>query len=254
MLVLSNGAFKSGSTWLFNILTMLKSFDWPDERYLTKGNAKHPAIAEPMLKTYLNTGDFASRDVISKNHLGKPEHRDLLLGNDSVRVICMTRDSRDVIVSAYYHHLRKTRTERSFSQFYWEFGRELLPDLTQYAQTWAEPHPHLTTTTFESLKADFGTEVRRIAGLLGLQLEAAQIDKLKGQTDISSLREKYEDAPSHRSGDIDFFRKGEIGDWQNHFDDKILKDHDRICREGLSALDTHILIRRAKRKVRRMFS
>ena len=47
MLVISNGAFKCGSTWLFNILTSLQEFAWPENEFLTKGNAKHPAIAAP---------------------------------------------------------------------------------------------------------------------------------------------------------------------------------------------------------------
>ncbi|GAB4394852.1 MAG: hypothetical protein Tsb0032_23830 [Kiloniellaceae bacterium] len=251
MLVVSNGAFKCGSTWLFNILMALQKLEWPEAEYLTKGNAKHPAIAARNLGDYLAKGDYESRDVISKNHLEKPEHREMLLARGAVRVFCMTRDSRDVIVSAYYHDMRKKRFDGSFAQYYWEEGRTILPRLMLYRSTWAAPHPQVETTTFEALKSDFAGEVTRIATLLGLSPDAAMIEKVHQETSLGALREKYQDAPSHRTAEADFFRKGETGDWRNHFDDKILADHDRICRKGISPLDRHLLLNRVKQKIRR---
>lgn len=254
MLVVSNGAFKCGSTWLFNVLTSLQKFEWPEPDFLTKGNAKHPAIAEPQLQRYMAEGSFESRDVISKNHLDKPEHRALLLSSKAVRVVCMTRDSRDVIVSAYYHDQRKKLFDGSFADYYWQEGRTILPRLTRYQQTWAEPHAQKTATTFEALKTDFEAEVVRIAELLGLSADAATVEKIHQETSLDSLREKYQDAPSHRTAEADFFRKGEMGDWRNHFDDKILADHDRICRDGISPLDRRLLMNRFKQKIRRTFA
>ncbi len=251
MLVISNGAFKCGSTWLFNILTSLQEFAWPENEFLTKGNAKHPAIAAPMLETYLARGDFESRNVISKNHLEKPEHRALLLANKSVRVFCMTRDSRDVIVSAYYHDLRQHKFAGSFAKYYWEEGRTILPKLTLYHSTWDAPHAQMTGTSFEALKTDFSGEVARIAGMLGLSPGAAEIERIREETSLDSLREKYQDAPSHRTAEADFFRKGEMGDWRNHFDDKMTADHDQVWRKGISALDRHHLMTRVKQKIRR---
>ena len=254
MLVISNGAFKCGSTWLYNILTGLRDFATPESDFITGGNAKHPSIAEPKLAAYLATNAFDSRNVISKNHLDKPEHRALLLDQRSVRVICMTRDSRDVIVSAYYHDQRKKRFDGSFAQYYWQKGRMLLPRLTQYQRTWSEPHTQMTSTTFEALKADFHGEVSRIAALIDVPVNGEAIERIREETDIGSLREKYRDAPSHRTAEGDFFRKGEIGDWRNHFDERILADHDRVCRRGISPLDRHHLLAKAKHKIRRAFA
>lgn len=254
MLILSNGAFKCGSTWLFNILTSLQKCEWPEAEFLTKGNAKHPAIAEPQLAHYLAKGNYKSHDVISKNHLDKPEHRALLLSNKAVRVVCMTRDSRDVIVSAYYHDLRKHRFDGTFTQYYWEEGRAILPRLMRYRSTWAAPHAQMTATSFEALKADFQSEVVRIAALLDLSPDAAAIERIRQETSLDALREKYQDAPSHRTQEADFFRKGETGDWRNHFDDKTLADHDRVCSKGISPLDRHYLLTRVKQKIRRVLA
>ena len=254
MLVISNGAFKCGSTWLYNILTNLRDFAVPGAEFVTGGNTKHPSIAEPKLAAYLGTDAFEKRDVISKNHLDKPAHRALLLKQRSVRVVCMTRDSRDVIVSAYYHDQRKKRFDGSFAQYYWQEGRMLLPRLTQYRRTWSEPHTQMVSTTFEALKTDFRGEVMRIAALIDVPVNEGVIDRIRKETDIVSLREKYKDTPSHRSEDGDFFRKGDIGDWRNHFDETLLADHDRVCRQGIMPFDRHYLLAKAKRKIRRVFA
>ncbi len=254
MLVISNGALKSGSTWLFNILTCLQDFAWPETAFLTKSNTMHPTIAEPKLAAYLAGAAFDSRDVISKNHLDKAEHRALLLAHKAVRVVCMTRDSRDVIVSGYYHDRLNRAFDGSFAQYYWEGGRTIIPKLMRYQSTWSQPHAQMTATSFEALKTDFQGEVARIAGLLGLSPDIDALERIRQETSLESLREKYQNAPSHRSAEADFFRKGETGDWRNHFDDKILADHDRIWRQGISRLDRHYLLARAKRKIRRVLA
>ncbi len=126
------------------------------------------------------------------------EHRALLLAHESVRVICMTRDSRDVIVSAYYHDWRKQRVDGSFAQYYWQEGRTILPKLMRYQSTWAAPHAQMTATSFEALKTDFQGEVARIAGLLGLSPDATTLERIRDETSLESLREKYQDASSGR--------------------------------------------------------
>jgi Sulfotransferase domain len=254
MLVVSNGAVKSGSTWLFNILTSLREFAWPDSSFLTKSNAKHPTVAPGSLAQYLAGGSFNHRDEITKNHLDKPEHRELLLSVPAVRVICMTRDSRDVIVSAYYHGLLAHQVDCSFDDFYWDEGRMLLPKLARYQATWAEPHTQMEFTSFEALKSDFHAEAARLAKLLEVPIDDDGLERIREQTSLDSLREKYQDAPSHRTAEADFFRKGETGDWRNHFTDKMLADHDRICSKGISSLDRHLLVARAKRKIRRVLA
>ncbi len=133
MLVISNGAFKCGSTWLFNILTSLQNFAWPETAFLTKRNTKHPAIAESKLAAYLAGDVYESRDVISKNHLDQPEHRALLLSHQAVRVFCMTRDSRDVIVSAYYHDRRRLNATS------WDAAIHVRPDQVKRALVVEKP-------------------------------------------------------------------------------------------------------------------
>ena len=101
MLLVCNGAQKSGSTWLYNILTSLMRCERPDQRYLTN-NSSHPCIRPDLLGEYLESEDYISNDYITKNHLANPKYRDLLLSNRDVYVFDIERDPKDVAVSLYY--------------------------------------------------------------------------------------------------------------------------------------------------------
>ncbi|MDZ7829178.1 MAG: hypothetical protein U5K33_06725 [Halofilum sp. (in: g-proteobacteria)] len=61
MLVICNGAIKSGSTWLYNILVHLVELRRPPERYLTANSRKresNPCIRPDMLAEFLASEDI----------------------------------------------------------------------------------------------------------------------------------------------------------------------------------------------------
>ena len=136
MLVVCNGAVKSGSTWLYNIVQELDEFDWPEVRFTSHSNSKHPTIKETCLADFLAEADFERRNIITKNHYGKVDHRELLLASPNTRILDMSRDARDVIVSAYYDRCRRHGFQGSFSDFYWRFGRPLVDNLRKYHDVW----------------------------------------------------------------------------------------------------------------------
>ena len=253
MLVVCNGAAKSGSTWLYNIIQNIASFEWPQERFISRSNSKHPTIKEIYLAGYLAGDEYRERNIISKNHYGKPEHRALLTSSDDTRVIGMSRDTRDVIVSSYYDECRRHGYEGSFETFYWETGRLLVDRLHRYHEVWSQPHPQIHTTTYEDLKTSFAGEVRKIGDFLGVPLSDEDISRIEQATSIGSLRESYKDDPQYNTQENAFFRKGVIGDWENHFDDKMLDDYARIDANGLGRYDLVYLRNRLREKAAKLF-
>src|SRR5690606_36975030 len=135
MLIIANGAFKSGSTWLYNILLELTGFPPPPPEYLNP-TWRNPSIAPeqlaPLLKTLTPTTDY-----LVKNHFGRPFERDLLLSSPHVRVLDIQRDLRDVVVSAYYHVQRKEGYAGDFATYYWEQGRTTAQEVMKYRALWA---------------------------------------------------------------------------------------------------------------------
>lgn len=247
MLIICNGAIKSGSTWLFNILINLVECQNPPEQYLTGRSEKSPCIWPEKLEGFLAEADYKNNNYISKNHLNKPEYKALVQGNQDVFIFDIERDPRDVVVSNYYHDCFRNGYKGSFEKYYWGDGRFVANQLAGYHSLWANCGPRAYTTSYEGLKTDFPTEARAIAKTLGIELSDEAVETLKANTSIDSLRKNYKDDERYQGQK--FFRKGEVGDWKNHFDDKMLADIASIQEKGIGKFDTG----RLKKEVKELF-
>ncbi len=248
MLVICNGAIKSGSTWLFNILSNLRPFSRPDDQYLTLNNERHPCIRPDMLRRFLSAEDYVANDYLSKNHLSDAKHRDMLALNSHVYVFDIERDPKDVIVSNYYHDCFRNGYSRDFSRYYWEVGRDVAASLACYHDLWRNIGPRAYTTSYENLHSAFAEEVRCIANVLNVDVSDHDIERIKEETSLRQLRSQYQSEPKFEGEK--FFRKGEIGDWKNHFDEAMLVDIEKIERGGIGAFD----FMRIRNRVRALFN
>ncbi len=182
MLAICNGAIKSGSTWLYNILRNLRPFQAPNDDYLTLKSPRHPCIRPDRLEEFLKKENYRDKDYLSKNHLDKPEHRKLLVSVESVYVFDIERDARDVVVSYYYHERLRSAYMGSFIDFYWSVGREAVSGLSRYHALWRDAGPRSYVSSYERLHREFDAEIGRIAAVLGMSLTAEQ---------AAAIREKH---------------------------------------------------------------
>jgi len=222
MIIISNGAYKSGSTWLFNILRELTGFPPPPEQYRNP-EWVNPSVHPEKLQQFLKEYGSGNESFLSKNHFGTREERDLILGYPNIRIFNIARDLNDVLVSAFYHRIKHHGFEGDFKAYYWAHGRKELLDVIQYHQLWNIKHSQIYISCYENLKMDFEDEVSKICKFLDMNCQEEKIMDIARATSLNSLREKYEDDEKQP-----FFRKGEIGDWKNYLDKKILKDISRI--------------------------
>jgi hypothetical protein len=233
MLVLANGAFKSGSTWLRDIILQLLPFDPIPEQF------QHPDlphwIDERKLRSFLTRWDLRTHSYLSKSHLYDPGLRDALLSHESVRVFNIKRDMRDVLVSHYFHVRRLKKISGSFADYYWKLGRLKAWQMWRYHQVWRGPSPRLFATSFEQLKTSFADEVRKIATFLGVALSPDRIAEIQRETSLERLQEKRGEADKPEAER--FFRRGEIGDWKAHFDQAMLDDLANLESNGLGIHD-----------------
>ncbi len=222
MLIVANGAFKSGSTWLYNILLELTGFPPPPAEYLNP-EWRNPSIAPeqltPLLKSLTPTDHY-----LVKNHFGKAHDRELLLSSPHVRVFDIQRDLRDVVVSAYYHVQRKEGYTGDFASYYWQEGRHTAQEVVKYHATWDAASSQVYVASYESLHHDFSGEITRIAAFLNLTPDAAEIERIHRVTTLDSLRKRYQEQDRTQK----FFRKGVIGDWESHFDQAMQDDLGQI--------------------------
>ena len=233
MLVISNGAPKSGSTWLFNILREMQGFAEPPPEFLLDADNVNPEIKYDRLDSLLNTLDFSTQDYLIKNHFGKAEERDLVLSMSNVLVLDISRDLKDVVVSAYhYRSLKYPDFDGSFAYYYWVAGRYLADMVREYHETWRSAgDARVFVASYEALKSDFDGEVQRIAKFLGIDPSELDLEQIRENTSMTSLRDRYGD-----HGENKFFRKGIVGDWPNYIRGSMLRDINQIEKVGVQGL------------------
>ena len=233
MLILANGAFKSGSTWLRAIVDEMVECELLPVEFQ---NSYNPRLLDPIkLKPFINTVDLGKANYVLKSHLFTPFYRDVVLSNGRVSVLNIQRDLRDVLVSHYHHLVREGKVRSDFHRYYWFIGRYKACQLMRYHTVWDVDSPQIYTSSFEALKTDFDTEVARIGEFLGVNLSKQDIDRIRSQTSLEQMRQKW--GESSKDEQERFFRKGAIGEWQDYFTPDELNDVSKLQTEGLSWID-----------------
>jgi hypothetical protein len=238
MLIINNGAFKSGSTWLFKILKEMTNFESIPKEYQNP-NWKNSSIDPKKLKMFLENGDYSIKNYLSKNHFADKKKQNLILQNPNILVVGINRDIRDVVVSAYHHQLRY-RPEDSiedFTNFYWKRGRRVVNNVLKYNSLWGLQSSKIYISNYEILKNDTYNEINKIAKFIGF---------CPSEQEIYNIIEKTSFERMSKSGHK-HLRKGEIGDWQNYLSKAMQKDIGMIEKKGLENLS---FFERAKAKIR----
>ncbi len=233
MLVVANGAFKSGSTWLFRVVREILPFQEIPPAY------RHPymprSISPARLRRFLQREDIRRCHFVTKNHIARRSLRDLLLAHDEVRVLDIQRDLRDVLVSHYHHMRRPGRVKGDFSSYYWSVGRYKAQQLLRYHGLWAVDSPRVHVASFNGLKTRFRDEVKAMGSFLGVALGDERIGEIREATSLGRLREEWGEAG--KGEEERFFRKGGTGDWRDYLDQEMLRDLSTIQEEGLRGMD-----------------
>jgi len=223
MLVIDNGAFKSGSSWLYQIICRIKRFEAPPAKYLNP-NWVHPSISPDKLKEILENLDYSKQDFLVKNHFNNKKDRDLILSYPDIKVVCIVRDIRDVVVSAYYHLLRKEKLTSeeliSFKAYYWKRGRLIALNVLKYNNYWSINSENIYIAKYENLLENPSNEIKIISRfLLDRELSETKTQSIITETNFVSMKQKRSDG---------FLRKGISGDHKNYFDSKMLEDIEKI--------------------------
>lgn len=231
MLLIANGAYKSGSTWLYNILQQLTEFAAPPPEFNRNGWVE-PSIHPDRLQEFLDNYNSEESDYLIKAHYGSPEIVKIIESYKSIKVCNIHRNLRDVVVSAYHYESNKGMYNLPFNLYYWKKGRYTANTIHRYHYRWNESKASIYTISFEGLKNDFALEIMKISDFLGIHTDKTQIQNIKNVTSINSLKKKYA-ALDNTYTEIQFFRKGRTGDWKNHFDLLSLADMKRLEKKHL---------------------
>ncbi|KAM6280648.1 amine sulfotransferase-like [Porphyrio hochstetteri] len=235
---------KSGTVWTQNILSLI----------LHEGHRNGTEDMEtmdriPWLEYNIKNRDYADLPLprVFATHL--PYYlvpRDLR--NRRGRIIYVTRNPKDVMVS-YYHFSKFMSTLEEipdFNLFMERFlaGKVLGSSWLDHVSGWynhAEDF-NILFLTYEEMKKDLRSAVLKICNFLGKKLSEEEVDSIVRQATFENMRKdpraNYENLPDDvvAKDKGSFLRKGTVGDWKNIMTVAQNERFDKVLEEKMKVL------------------
>jgi len=245
MLIICNGAFKSGSSWLHAILvelTIVKKLNLEKVPIKYTNDINSPTtIVESKLSDFLIVEDFISNNYLTKSHFFKKQTLKKIYP-ENVKFLFIERDMRDAIVSHYFHIQNKYRNKISFSLYYSFVGRYKAYEISLFNKRCKQFMGEENFFHFSDLISDFEGTVIKIAKVIGIDdISEEEIAQVKEQTTLDKLREELKKGninyyPTNRKDNWKLFREGKVGDWRKYFKAKHVKGIGKIEKGKFSIL------------------
>lgn len=237
MLIICNGAFKSGSSWLHAIVVELIAvkkinlFKVP-VKYTNDINSP-TTIVESKLKLFIENEDYDFKNYLTKSHF-LDDNTLKMNFSDNIRILSIERDIRDAVVSHFYHIKNNYRLNLSFSVYYFLLGRYKSYEIMLFNLRCKKYIGDSNFFYFSDLKNNFEATVKEIALVIGINsLSIKELGVIKERTSLFSLRQDLKKGyskyyPSKRDDAWKLFRQGRIGGWRDYFSMYQLNDINKI--------------------------
>ena len=142
---------------------------------------------------------------------------------DTCKVIYVCRNPKDCCVS-YYHHsllMENNIMKNGFA----EFAKRFMKGQIEYGSYWthlkdaweSRSHPNMKFLWFEDMKKDLKPVIKDLAKFLKYEVTDEQVLQIDGFLEFSAFQKFRSEYPVKSEGPNKFFRKGQVGDWKNHF-------------------------------------
>ncbi|MAJ90382.1 MAG: hypothetical protein CMD08_03810 [Flavobacteriales bacterium] len=214
-LILSNGNFKSGSTWITAIINELINQE-SHELPLDYRSPKHKNwIHRYKIKDFIFSDEFlSSTSWVSKTHIYNWKIIKVILKYQrNIKVVNIERDLKDVLVSHYFHLLNSGKIKWDFKAYFNNLGKYKAIQYIQYHKVWSQ-FDFCLNLKYEDLRHSTAEVIVQVAEYL--DVKSFNIESIILETDIENLRS------NHKSKNLNeekwFFRKGIVGDWKSYFD------------------------------------
>ncbi|KAM3873669.1 sulfotransferase 2B1-like [Diretmus argenteus] len=148
--------------------------------------------------------------------------------SSKAKVIYMTRNPKDVMVSSYYFHQMASFLDDpgTFQEFMDNFLEgKVFGKWTDHVKSWrhTEMGDRILYITYEEMLQDLDGSIRRFSDFLGSNLNEEAIQRIAQQCSFKNMKtnpmSNYSLIPQGMmdSSKSPFHRKGIAGDWKNHF-------------------------------------
>ncbi|KAE8601669.1 hypothetical protein XENTR_v10013757 [Xenopus tropicalis] len=148
----------------------------------------------------------------------------------NVKILAVFRNPKDTAVSFYhfYNNNPGLPSYSSWDTFLQDFisGNVSFGSYFDYAITWNKhiDDENVLILTFEEMKEDLYKAVKKISTFFGFSLTEEQVQYISDKGTFKSMKEKSD--KTHGNFGKVLFRKGDVGDWKNHFSEAQSKEMD----------------------------
>ncbi|PAA54569.1 hypothetical protein BOX15_Mlig031048g3 [Macrostomum lignano] len=172
----------------------------------------------------------------------------LVAGN---KIIYVVRNPKDTAVSLYHHvaGIDDYEYKGSFKGFLGLFENGTMDAGSWFSHTRdfltamaREGGGNILMVEFERLKRDPESQIRRIARfLLDIDISDSLLTAICEKVSFKSMQKArsndFKEFFNERASQHGFYRKGEVGDWRNYFDEESSLRIDRLCAEALAGFE-----------------
>lgn len=243
MLIICNGVFKSGSSWLHAIVIEILKLrniipSDIDEKYTNNVDSPTP-IVESKFWEFLVNEDYDNNYYVNKSHFFK-SHTINRKYPDSVVFLFSERDVKDSIVSHFFHLKNKYSFIHNFSFYYWTIGRLKSYEIVLFNRKYKKAFKKENFISFYDLKTDFDNSVQRIAKILKLSLlTEGELSLIKENTSIINMKDdivkgKTKYYSTVKKGRDKLLRGGRINDYMKYLPEGSSQDIDNIIQTKVS--------------------
>ncbi|KAM4597211.1 sulfotransferase family 5A, member 1 [Fundulus diaphanus] len=217
---------KSGTTWMQEIVTLISNRGDPHQSQTIPNWTRAPWLEQYYCADLLKTSTSAPRVLtthLPHNLLGPA------LQSSEARIIYVSRNPKDVLVSFYHFHkiANFLPDAGSFPEFLKQFleGTLHFGSWFDHIKGWTSQAAalNLLHLTYEEMSLDLHGTINRVSSFLQRPLLEHELNDCVKHCSFSSMKDNkminYTLIPKeildHSKGC--FMRKGEIGDWKNMF-------------------------------------
>lgn len=154
------------------------------------------------------------------------------------KILVVFRNPKDTMVS-FYHFSNSNPalpSAKSWDTFYSQFmsGEVAWGSYFDHALGWEKKmdDPNVMVVTYEEMKQDLSENIRKVSSFYGFSLTDAQVQQIADASTFKAMKESS--ASSHGNMGNVFFRKGEVGDWKNHFTPEQSREMDEVFNKRLA--------------------
>ncbi|XP_007954527.1 sulfotransferase 2A1-like [Orycteropus afer afer] len=235
---------KSGSHWMFEILSLIHSKG--DPRWV-----QSVAIWDrsPWLETEIGYENVKNQKYprMYSSHL-PIQLAPKSFFNSKAKVIYLMRNPRDILISGYYFYqvLKLVKSPESFEQYFELFlqGNAPFGSWFDHIRGWLsmKGKENVFIISYEELHQDLKGSIERLSQFLGKKLSPEELNsvlkhisfQVMKDNKMSNLSIVPDEVINHSKGGI--MRKGITGDWKNHFTVAQSEAFDKIYQEKMVGL------------------